>query len=322
MAFTKYNTEDSVISAEVVVRGAWTNDALALTSFFTSSVTSSANSQYFTNIYDTATTSSLQFAIQYGHISGSGSTYINSGVAGISPSRDVYGQYRTLIYGTETTNFSFNNVQAQDIYVINIARARFRESIKAGSFNLTLTSGSGGGAITRNLSDDSNTTLTTNFLGSNRYYNIVSGSNGTQFTADTTVYGYLFPDLGIAILNASSSAIVTPTRTANTNGQNAWNLWRSMVTGSYFALQSQETISSRYFFTRVKNQEFNYTTNPSIIDDQGNLTFSTLINNPQTYITTIGLYNDNNELLAVAKLSKPLVKDFTKELLIRVKLDY
>jgi hypothetical protein len=47
-----------------------------------------------------------------------------------------------------------------------------------------------------------------------------------------------------------------------------------------------------------------------------------LINNPQTFITTVGMYNDNNELLAVAKLSRPLVKDFTKEALIRIKLDY
>ena len=46
------------------------------------------------------------------------------------------------------------------------------------------------------------------------------------------------------------------------------------------------------------------------------------INNPQTYITTVGLYNDTNQLLAVAKLSRPLPKDFTKEALIRVKLDF
>jgi hypothetical protein len=39
-------------------------------------------------------------------------------------------------------------------------------------------------------------------------------------------------------------------------------------------------------------------------------------------MTTVGLYNDTNELLAVAKLSKPLQKDFTKEALIRVKLDF
>jgi hypothetical protein len=47
-----------------------------------------------------------------------------------------------------------------------------------------------------------------------------------------------------------------------------------------------------------------------------------MINNPQTYITTVGLYNDNNDLLGVAKLSKPLLKDFTKEALVRIKLDY
>ena len=50
--------------------------------------------------------------------------------------------------------------------------------------------------------------------------------------------------------------------------------------------------------------------------------YSDFINNPQVYITTVGLYNDTNELLAVAKLSRPLLKDFTKEALIRVKLDF
>ena len=47
-----------------------------------------------------------------------------------------------------------------------------------------------------------------------------------------------------------------------------------------------------------------------------------MIDNPTTYITTVGLYNDSGDLVAVAKLSQPVVKDFTKEALIRVKLDY
>ena len=49
---------------------------------------------------------------------------------------------------------------------------------------------------------------------------------------------------------------------------------------------------------------------------------SLLLKDPKTYITTVGLYNDRQEMLAVAKLSRPLVKDFTKEALIRIKLDY
>ena len=47
-----------------------------------------------------------------------------------------------------------------------------------------------------------------------------------------------------------------------------------------------------------------------------------MIDSPQAYITSVGLYNDNNDLLGIAKLSRPLLKDFTKESLIRVKLDY
>jgi hypothetical protein len=87
-------------------------------------------------------------------------------------------------------------------------------------------------------------------------------------------------------------------------------------------LNSQETISSDYVFVRIKNGEYNYTSNPSFITGSGDLIYSNFVYSPQTYITTVGMYNNNNELLAVAKLSKPLVKDFTKEALIRVKLDW
>jgi hypothetical protein len=72
----------------------------------------------------------------------------------------------------------------------------------------------------------------------------------------------------------------------------------------------------------IKNAEKSGNSLTQTIDANGNLIYTTLINNPQTFITTVGLYNDTNELLAVAKLSRPLVKDFTKEALIKVKLDY
>jgi len=84
-----------------------------------------------------------------------------------------------------------------------------------------------------------------------------------------------------------------------------------------------ETITSDYVFVRARNSEFNYSENPSFISGStGEVIYSNFINNPQVYPTTIGLYNDANELMAVAKLSKPLLKDFTKESLVRVKLDF
>jgi hypothetical protein len=93
--------------------------------------------------------------------------------------------------------------------------------------------------------------------------------------------------------------------------------------GQNFTLNSDETLSSDFVFVRAKNNEFNYSENPSFISGStGVVIYPEFVDNPQTYITTVGLYNDNSELLAVAKLSRPLPKDFTKELLVRVKLDF
>ena len=88
-------------------------------------------------------------------------------------------------------------------------------------------------------------------------------------------------------------------------------------------MRSEETLTSDFVFVRARNAEFNYTENPSYISGStGELIYPILVDSPQTYISSVGLYNDNNECVAVAKLSKPLQKDFTKELLLRVKLDF
>lgn len=326
MSFSRYNPEDSVISSETVVRGLWSGDVYTLTS--ASMISASGFTEYYLDVYNGspyATDSSVQFTLQYGQISGSGSAPINSTVPGYSPSRVVYGEYRNLVYGTETENFSFDGgiTTAKQIYVINISRANYKQALHPGSLNLTLKSGS----ATIQLTDDSNTTSLTRFIGENRVFYIISGSNGNAYTASaatTPYYGIMLPDLGFIVLDASGS--LTPyIQAANlslSTQNNHTKLYDSMKTGSNFQLQSEEVVSSRYFFTRVKNSEFNYTTNPSIIDANGNLLYTTLINNPQVFPTMVGMYNDNNELLAVAKMSKPLTKDFTKEALIRIKLDY
>jgi hypothetical protein len=307
----------------------WTGDTNTLSTFFTASTYTTIGGEYYLDTYQTGSTlsgSEVQFDIQYGHIAGSGSLPVNANVRGYSPSRIVYGQYRNLVYGDENTNFSFDGTNtAKQIYVINISRARYKQSIQPGSLNLTLKSGSA--APTIQLTDDSNATSLTRFIGENRIYYIISGSNGTPYTAaaSASYYGIMLPDLGVIILDASGSLTpyISASNLATNSAQyNHLNLFNAIKFGANYQAQSSEVISSRYFFTRVKNSEFNYTTNPSIIDANGNLLYTTLINNPQTFITTVGMYNDNNELLAVAKLSKPLVKDFTKEALIRIKLDY
>ena len=110
---------------------------------------------------------------------------------------------------------------------------------------------------------------------------------------------------------------------SNTADNNPATLYNAMSASSNFTLNSQENITSDFVFVRAKNSQFNYSENPSFISGStGEVLYNNFINAPQTFITTIGLYNDENELLAVAKLSKPLIKDFTKEALVRVKLDF
>jgi CxxC motif-containing protein len=73
----------------------------------------------------------------------------------------------------------------------------------------------------------------------------------------------------------------------------------------------------------VKNQEYNFSNNPTFTTgSEGDLAEPTMIGDPKTYITTVGLYNTNKELLATAKTSKPIQKSFTKEILLKIKLDF
>jgi len=187
MSFSRYNTDDQVVSSETVVRGLWSGDNNLLQSFYTSST----YTEYYLDVFDSSNLTNLQFDIQFGNLYGSGSVLINPNVTGSSPSRVVYGQYRNLVYGTENTNFSFNgSVTASSIYIINVARSRYKESLLPGSFELQLGSGSNG-KIT--LIDDSTTTNLSRFLGENRYYNIISGSIASGSYSTATNYGFFLP---------------------------------------------------------------------------------------------------------------------------------
>ena len=346
MSYIPFNAEDFVVSADSITSTLWSNNSSTLTSFFTASaaITNNAYLPVYAVNPISNTTALPQFSIAYGQVNGTGSAPINPTVTGLSPTRITYGQFRTLINGDENTNFNFGtgNPNSPDIYVINVNRANYKEKLFLGTFNLWLSGSDGTNSSLIKLTDNSISTTTINYCDAGRVFDIVSGSNGivttsnfTGITAGYTVsgsYGKYLPDVGLILLNpralflsASQGGIglhPDPGLTSNALGNNNRGLYGAMSLGANFQLNSEETITSDYIFVRIKNGDFNYTTNPSMISGSGEFYFPSLVENPQTFITTVGMYNDNNELLAVAKLSKPLVKDFTKEALIRVKLDF
>jgi hypothetical protein len=341
MSFTRLETTDFVVSAESVTAPAWSNNIPTLSTFFTSSV----SNDFYLDVYNTGSNlvnSAIQFTIAYGDSNSSGSGPFNAVVPKNTPTKVTYGQYRNIVYGDAETFFNFGtgNTMATRIAAIPIDRNRYKQSLMPGTFNLTLKSGSN----TINLTDDSLDSTVINYLDCGRAFNIVSGSNGTaqntplptlSTTKGYTVsgsYGLFLPDVGMIILNVDALRLPTANgglaltinngTTSAANGLNNKAIYETIKAGGSFQLLSEETVSSNYVFVRIKNGDYNYTTNASLITGSGEFVYSNFINNPQTFPTTVGLYNDNNDLLAVAKLSKPLVKDFTKEALIRVKLSW
>jgi hypothetical protein len=125
------------------------------------------------------------------------------------------------------------------------------------------------------------------------------------------------------------------------NHQNFMKLFNAIKLGGSFKARSTEFVPSKHYFIRVKNTDFNYSNNPSFvyggkeatqIHEEGSgpnrdywigrLRHEDFIDDPKSYITTVGLYNENNELVAVAKCSVPILKSFDTETLIKVKLDF
>lgn len=335
MAFKRLDPEDFLVSSDSITAPLWSTGAPTLTEFYTSSVQEAGSSgNYYLSVYQTSSllsTAQVQFDIAYADSLGSGSSWYNSIVPGNSYTKTIYGQYRSMILEDENASFIFgtgNNIlTGSNFWVLSIERANYKQSLFPGSLNLKI-SGSGG---IINLTDNSLDNPVSVFIGSTRVYQLVSGSNGSGiagggYVANSGSYGLVFPDLGTIILNPSAlsqSIQVNASRSFNSNGLNNTRLYNAISLGDSFSLNSQETITSDYVFVRARNSEFNYSENPSFISGStGEVIYSSFVNSPQVYITTIGLYNDSNDLLAVAKMSRPLLKDFTKEALVRVKLDF
>jgi hypothetical protein len=348
MSFKRFDQEDVVVSAESISTPVWSGNKTTLNGFYTSSTqVGGASGDYYYNIYQTGSAledARVQFSLAYGHKKGSGSIYFNPTVPGKTPSSTVYGQYRSLILGDEDSNFVFGGVASEHFYALSINRARFKEKLLPGTISITLEhSASNGKTYSRTLTDDSKVASTVTFTDAGRVYELVSGSLGTiysglnnnGYTSNHGSYGKVLPDIGVILINAnalnsmpiSGGVRFEANELANTvtfsgsksNLQQGFDLFER---GGGFRVQSEETIASNFVFVRARNSEFNYSSNPSVITGSGELRHDVLINSPQSYITSVGLYNDNNDLLAIAKLSRPLLKDFTKEALVRVKLDY
>ena len=347
---------------ETVTTGLWTGDTGSLTSFFTSSDQTAASKEYYLNVYSTDPGSDegaeVQYAVAFGNKYGSGSTSLANDDTSFQATKATYAQYRQILLEQDDELFSFasasgGTIDSEDIFVINVARARYKESMDPGNLEFKL-SGSNG---VFNYIDDSGKKFSDTVGKAGRVFNICSGSLNLGTEDPATVaqkytsasaasgqgYGLFYPDQGIIVLNPAAIMAEVGDGIAIQNGvfasgsvggsslykgfaregYNQFILHHMLEGGADFQARRVENLSTSHYFVRAQNREFNFSNNPTFVTgSDGTFRESSFESNPKTYITSIGLMNDANEMLAVAKTSQPIEKSFDKEVLIKVKLDF
>jgi hypothetical protein len=250
---------------------------------------------------------------------------------------NVYNQMAQILVGNDVTgnilqfdqdgNILAGGAKLKEVFFINFSRLLVKDEIKKDSFRLVLGTGS--------FSTPFDGTLKTvgDYGAQNEYrVNSPAGEYGILYTGSNVVdgsgVGLIFYQAGIAVLTAS--LFVGATMTGSTG--NVSNLFQtsSMQVAAdslrrrIYDIDFNNTteLNSTIYFCRLNHNEFNYSSNPTYLSSSRMVVKNNVLDNPVSYITSVGLYSADNELLAVAKLSEPLKKDPTNEMILRVRLDY
>jgi hypothetical protein len=341
--FHKMSFEKDMLNALNVIEtnGAF-NNSPSMSVMYTSSIQNDDTKKYYTDITDE--NDIKQFSLLYAHISGSGSLKVGERDKDTT-SKINYSQYK-LFTNDDVSPFSFysNGVlspESEHIYIMKFDKDSMKDRIDAGNLQISLSDISNTSNIIT-LIDTSQDPTNTKYFDESPYYSfdLVSGSLLSGFhssaagNSDTnttyTTYGQIYPNMGIIIFDANK--FVTELNfnidtDSNVDAKNELILFDSINNAmqgghSFFSRNTfKDTIT--HYFIRVPSHHANYSNNPTFAhsaDGKGRLKVKNFYIEPVTYVTTIGLYDDSENLVAVGKLSKPLKKTMERELLFDVRL--
>ena len=245
----------------------------------------------------------------------------------------IYNQMAQVLVGHDVTGSILRfdqdgdltaGAKLDEVYFLNFSRLLTKDEIKKGTFTLTLGTGSAWSTEAgNNFAEIKDTNAATSYKT-----NSPAGEYGLLYNGSTKV-GLIYYQAGVAVLTGSVFAAATQLNAAgqtrstvlkgSTIKDNA-NGFRHRVNNISF--NNTTELNSSIYFCRVNHNEYNYSANPTYTSGSRIRVKNNTLDNPTSYITTVGLYSADNELLAVAKLSEPLKKDPTNEMILRVRLDY
>jgi hypothetical protein len=234
----------------------------------------------------------------------------------------------------------FGGDKIKEAFFINFARLLGKDEVKKGSFSITLMTGA-----TPSIRQATVDTLTISDSGSVNDYRVNSpaGEYGILYVqrggADVAPHkaGLIYYQAGVVVLTASViGGEFGPPASASYNFNAHSASVDSLLSGSSISgacdgirnvvqtlsFNNTTELNSTIYFCRAAHNEYNYSSNPTYLSESKLVVKNKSSDLPVSYITSVGLYSADNELLAVAKLSEPLKKTPSNELTLRVRLDY
>jgi hypothetical protein len=224
---------------------------------------------------------------------------------------------------------SGSNSKHEQVVILSFSRLLTKDELKKNTFRLTVGTGSSNSGT-----PNTSSLLTIGDYGADLEYRVNSpaGEYGILYTGSAAVegtgVGLLYYQAGIAVITSSvfdQAVLVNGKTTVNQafTGSSIQDIasgirrrWNSCT------FSNTTELNSTIYFCRINNTEFNYSSNPTYLSSSQIRVKNVAQDMPVTYITTVGLYGQDNELLAVAKLSEPLKKTPENEMILRVRLDY
>ena len=326
-----------------------------------SSSLTDTNEKYFFGISNNNTPTVEEFNVAFGSVNGYGSDDdANAIKAPTDAIYKQYASI--LLAPTEVTGGFFISSPAssgavssgpdEEIFILTARRSNMKDRINKGTWQINLSGSNSAGAgvagqTLLHLKDDSSTTTATATPMGDRY-NIVSCSSAGVIAAAATVrnFGFFYPDAGILVFSQKELSGSMPGTHAQRNSVVTFDTATMkgfgtgtgvdadkkfalrfvnclQPTGASIKMRDEEDQVSAQYFCRVRSGQMNFSNNPTFVSGSLNeLRATKMKGNPQTFITSVQLYNSNGDMVAVGNLSTPLKKNFSSEATIKVKLTY
>lgn len=327
MSFKSFSLSDDVASIvssinEVISVSSSIYAIDANTKFFKNIASASAGADlggYWQTAYDSSPTSSLStplFDFTFGYSTGSSFNIPATATSSQNEKIKIYRNMASVLLGDPDLNFNIAGADRKECFFILVKRGIQKDEIKKGATSLIIDQ-----TAVVTASDDGAATSFKQDLGGDYAPLSVTGSE----------VGQVWYNAGVLVLAPRLIWGADPVW-SGTKG-----LSNSMFSGSInnlidglrlkiekVNLHNQTNLYSTVYFCRAFNNEFNYSSNPTFVDDNQRIrvTSGSNILQTRTYVTTIGLYDANDNLLAVGKVNKPVTKSPDVESVFRIRLDY